>query len=282
LVSVAGIQCVSLLKDANISNHYSVISEERNGVCNTMWGYNGAPSAMTLTGQTLFINSIYSLSCYKNRFAYIYADDVVLRDAFESLLNYHGIVMDRITVAQAETFDFSKDRGILIGTDSGSSATWGNPATVDHVNAADLPIIGLGEGGYAFMGKLGLAIGYPNGSHDSAASITVVNPADSIYFYPHVVDTSSGNLALYDSKVPEVDIFYNTAVIGVIPYGQYVSAPNFYHLIAQMYGAKRYYALWGFTGGPSAMMSVGQDLFINYILAGQNWYRRYLPLVLVN
>ena len=69
--------------------------------------------------------------------------------------------------------DFTQFDVIIIGSNSGYTSTWGDPASVDTIVNSNKPILGLGEGGYAFYGKLSLNIGSPNGGHGSGNNIFV-------------------------------------------------------------------------------------------------------------
>ena len=50
---------------------------------------------------------------------------------------------------------------VIIGNGTGNGGAWGDSATVAKLRTTNRAIVGLGEGGYAFLGKLGLTIGYP-------------------------------------------------------------------------------------------------------------------------
>ena len=132
--------------------------------------------------------------------------------ASRSLLTSRGVGVDLVTMAAAETFDFSNDVAIIIGNDTGNLNIWGTPAAVGHVSGAGKPIIGVGEGGYAFFGQLSLAIGHANGWHipsgsPSSPNVTVVNGSQAIYAAPYPIATSTGDLlALYSAPVDIVEI----------------------------------------------------------------------------
>ena len=60
--------------------------------------------------------------------------------------------------------DFSGYDLILVASDTGSGTQWSTePGLIAAIRASGLPVAGLGEGGYALFGKLGLEIGAPNG-----------------------------------------------------------------------------------------------------------------------
>jgi len=48
--------------------------------------------------------------------------------------------------------------------ETGNLDDWGTTTALLHLARTGKPVLGLGEGGYAFFGKRGLRIGYPGGS----------------------------------------------------------------------------------------------------------------------
>jgi uncharacterized repeat protein (TIGR01451 family) len=241
--------------------------------CNLLWGFRGTPATMTPIGRDLFTNLLAGNPC-AGRVAYIYDTDTASRDSFQALLSARGLGVDLVTIAAAETFDFSNDLAIIVGNDTGSGDAWGSPLTVSNVNAAGKPIVGVGEGGYAFFGRLSLAIGFNNGVSGSGADATVVDAAQAIYAAPYPIATSTGaTLALYSAASPRIDIIVPGAPpAGVMPIGRAPSTQQNYPLISQRGAKGECYALWGFSSAPSsatsgiAMTTTGQDLFMNMLL----------------
>src|SRR5207244_2402158 len=127
--------------------------------------------------------------------AYVYATDTAARDAFSTLLSGRGYTVTGVTVTNAATFDFSTYTGIVVGHDTGSLSSWGTQAAIDQIHNSGVPIVGVGEGGYAYLGKLGLGIGWPNGWHGSSG--TGVNVADAtsvLWSSPNLVSGTTGAL----------------------------------------------------------------------------------------
>ncbi len=254
---------------------YAALIAQRGALqCNTLWGFSGAPSQMTPAGQDLFVNLLAGNPCAE-RVAYITNNDSASASSFAALLGDRGVGVDIVTLDLAGTFDYSNDQAIIIGNDTGGQGVWFGSATVsDHINAAGKPIIGVGEGGYAFFGTLGLTIGFPNAAHTSLTSIGVVDGAQAIYAAPYLVATSTGaTLALYSAATPVAEINLPGAVpAGVSPIGRNPADTAYYPLISQRGGKGECYALWGFTGAPSsaasgiAMTAIGKDLFANMVL----------------
>jgi uncharacterized repeat protein (TIGR01451 family) len=244
-----------------------LIAQRSQAQCNTLWGYSGAPAKMTPTGQDLFENIVRGNPCAA-RVAYVYNTDTTSRDSFQSLLVSRGLAVDLVTVTGAETFDFSNDQAIIIGNDTGDLDVWGTPAAVSHVNAAGKPIVGVGEGGYAFFGRLLLAIGWGNGWHGPSTGATVVDGAQAIYAAPYPVAVSTGaTLTLTSVTINTVEInVVGAAPAGVSLIGRSLSDQQHYALISQRGAKNECYALWGSSGAPAVMTTIGQDLFVNMVL----------------
>ena len=90
------------------------------------------------------------------RVAYVHGTDVAAGDAVAALLTPRGFQVDLVTMTLAESHDFTSYRAIVIGHDTGDLSSWGTPTAVANINRSGVPTVGMGEGGYAFFGKLGL------------------------------------------------------------------------------------------------------------------------------
>src|SRR6266545_264172 len=235
--------------------------------CNLLWGFRGTPATMTPAGRDLFTNLLAGNPC-AGRVAYVYNTDTTSRDSFQSLLISRGMAVDLVTVAAAETFDFSNDLAIIVGNDTGDLNVWGTPAAVSHISGAGKPIVGVGEGGYAFFGRLLLAIGWGNGWHGPSTGATVVDGAQAIYAAPYPVAVSTGaTLALTSVATNTVEInVVGAPPAGVSLIGRSLSDAQHYALISQRGAKNECYALWGSSGAPAIMTSIGQDLFVNMVL----------------
>ncbi|HEU5101743.1 MAG TPA: DUF11 domain-containing protein, partial [Roseiflexaceae bacterium] len=261
-------------RETDDANHYPLIAQRFRGQfgeqCNMLWGFRSPPKLMTPAGQDLFDNIVRGNPCAA-RVAYIYDADTASRDSFEALLSARGLGVDLVTVAAAQTFDFSNDLAIIVGNDTGDLNVWGSPTApgaVNHINAAGKPIVGVGEGGYAFFGQLSLAIGFANGWHGPSTGATVVDGSQAIYGAPYPVAVSTGaTLALTSVPINTVEInVVGAAPAGVSLIGRSLIDQAHYPLISQRGAKGECYALWGSSGAPSVMTSIGQDLFMNMLL----------------
>jgi hypothetical protein len=215
--------------------------------------------------------------------AYVYYTDTVSRDSFDSFLAARGFQIDLVPLSSTETFNFSGDRSIIIGSDTGSFNSWGTPAAVNNINGSGKRVLGVGEGGYAFFGQLSLVVGYPNGMRTLSRAAYVMDPTEPSFRCPNLISIPPDRtLAIYSSDVDDIEIYISgTPPGGVSLIGSEPGDQTHYPLISQRVGSQVYF-LWGFSGAPSAMTAAGQDLFINVLdpapcapLSPQT----YLPLI---
>jgi len=198
--------------------------------------------------------------------AYVYATDTAARDALSSMLSSRNYTVTGVTVANAATFDFSTYMAIVIGHDTGNLSSWGTQASIDQIRNSGVPIVGVGEGGYAYFGKLGLGIGWPNGWHGSGGTgVNVADATDVVWSAPNLVSGTTGALVgLYSSGSSYVSVYYPTATGSTVTIGREVGDLTHYPLIA----VGDCYALWGFDNSPATMTTAGANLFENFIANG--------------
>lgn len=198
--------------------------------------------------------------------AYVYRGDAADAASFKALLEGAGYTVQLVPLGAVLATDFSAFDLILIAHDSGELASWSwgaDPVTADRVaqiRAPNRPILGIGEGGYAFFGEIASFIGWPNGWHgplDSARRPALVSTT-------HYSGVAGDPVKLYGAPVDEVGIYLgptgaappsDVTVIGLEPL-----SPDHAPLIRQ--GCAE---LWGFSGSPDAMTADGKQLFLNAV-----------------
>jgi hypothetical protein len=198
--------------------------------------------------------------------AYVFRGDRGSALSFFNLLTSAGYLVDLVPLSDVLATNFGVYDLIIIADDSGYLFDWGQPgmtaAQVAQITAPspNVPIIGLGEGGYAFFGQLGQYIGWPNGWHGPEDEVQEAGTAPGGY-YP-----AGGPLhQLYTNPVNEVGIFLgnypneplppDVLVIGLEP-------PNPDHAPLILQGCNH---LWGFSGNPNQMTADGQTTFLNAV-----------------
>lgn len=202
-------------------------------------------------------------SCGSGKIAYVYRLDTATAGDFKAMLEGAGYTVDLIPQSAVTTTAFSSYDLILVADDSGDLNQWGAPP-IDPAPlvTARKPIIGLGEGGYAFFGKAGSPIGWPNGWHGPQANVLDAGTIFAYYRSPN--DLSGwlpGPFPIYDAPVNEVGIYMPAVPASVIPIG-WEPAPNPNHASLTLDGC---YHLWGYSGSPLEMNGNGQNLFLNAV-----------------
>jgi hypothetical protein len=203
---------------------------------------------------------------------YIYRYDTAKAGEFEGLLEAGGLFSVTTTGIGAIPTDVRVFDMFIVADDTGSLDAWGSPpaatGVITRLVETRKPIIGLGEGGYAFFGKISSPIGWPHGWHGPQTSIYVSETLGTYFSYPNDLATGHvpGTIPLYIEPVNEVGIYKlavpaSTQLIGWEP-----------RVVNQMpdpdhapLGIDGCYHLWGFSDGPSAMTGDGKDLLVNAV-----------------
>jgi len=212
---------------------------------------------------TVVVNIAHAAGSY----AFIYAPGVsggtdTAALEFESLLDGRGYATDLISMADAGATDFSLYRKVLIGDNTGSLNEWGTATLSAHINSYGKPIIGIGEGGYAFFGLTGSKLGWPNGWHGSEDTWVVTSPSHQVFNLPHGITLGVGDtVKVLTTASNEVGIYAPSFPSGFNGLGRESVSTDHYGLALQ--DDKNF--LWGFSAAPSQFTAVGKDLFINVV-----------------
>ncbi len=208
---------------------------------------------------TLFKNVSFHL---RPRALYVHADDVQTALRYKALIDDNGMVIDLAHVNSVPSLDLQRYRLVVVGPDTGSLNRWGTEEALRHILRYKRPVLGLGEGGYAFFGRLGLDIGYANGAHSSGVAIRPGNQTDAIWRYPYEFDLRDvRRMTLYERSSPRVDIFLGNQPTGVLVFGRQDNDDRYANLIME----NGQWMLWGFQDGPATMTAEGQRLLVNTV-----------------
>ncbi len=205
--------------------------------------------------------------------AYILKDDTATAAAFQSLLSGEGYSVDFIPLSALNSTNLKPYKLIIIADDTGYLESWG--AAADQFKTifdVAIPVLGLGEGGYAFFGQPGgMTIGWGNGWHGNQQE---VKPVAGLSYYTNPHDLSAllgGPIKLYNEPVNEVAINLPEAKPYVTVMGWEPSDGAHASLIAEkLYENTLCYQLWGFSAGPRLMTPEGLRLFANAVRYGIN------------
>ncbi len=192
---------------------------------------------------------------------YLYSSSESTADSYETLLEDAGATVTTMNISDLGDGSVSGYDLIIVGHDTGSGSNWGSPY-VAKVNNAGTPIMGLGRGGYAFFGKLGLTIGNPNGIGGSRTGISIVDTNSSIFATPiHITIPESEILELYTmSDFMGIDL--SNVPDNIVTIGRLVDNNRVYPLLTE----DGRYMLWGFTSSPDRLTQTGKDLLINAVV----------------
>ena len=215
------------------------------------------------------LNSLPGVPCgSKGKIAYVFRGNTADATSYRNFLISRGYSVDLIPLSSVLATDFSVYDLTMIADDSGSLNDWGlagfSAAQVTKITTPNKPIMGLGEGGYAFFGQpaLSLFIGWPQGWHGPADRVAhAPSSPPAIYTNPnavapdpvHVFGQPVNHVAIYQGSPPALPA-------GVIPVGDETPSTNHSTLIFQ---DCRF--LWGFGNNPSAMTGDGRNLLHNYV-----------------
>ncbi len=195
------------------------------------------------------------------RIAYVFRGNTLDASSFFNLLTSHGYTVDLIPLSSVLTTDFSVYQLILVADDTGSLNQWGltgfTAAQVAKLTLPNIPIIGLGEGGYAFFGQLSMFIGWPHGWHGPQIKVNP-NPGAPPDFF---IGIAPGSITHYTTPVNSVGIYTKP---GIPPDVTLVAdeVPPDDHTQIAFQGCR---LLWGASGNPLLMTADGQTMFLNSV-----------------
>lgn len=200
------------------------------------------------------------------RVAYIYEYDMEAAEGFRYLLVGYGCATTLIGLDEAAAVTWDSYDLIIVGNDTGFTENWGDVESVAAVEASGKSVVGLGEGGYALFGRLGLSVGWPNGAHGAENSIAVVDPNSSLFSTPYHIDIPEDkSLQLY-AETENVSLYFWPAPETVTVLGRQVDSLGYYPLALE----NGRYLLWGFEASAGNMTEVGEELFVNVIIRTAN------------
>lgn len=199
-------------------------------------------------------------NCTGGRIAYVFRGATADAVSFFNLLATNGYAVTLVPLANVLGTNFASFDLTIIADDSGNLDQWGSSGLTtsqrDQILAAKKPIIGVGEGGYAFFGTIPQFIGWPMGWHGPQRwmwkNLPASPPFSGIAGNPvqhYLVDHNSVGIYLNPNQTLPSD---------VTVYGLESPLDDHASLIQQ--GC---HLLWGNGGDPQLMSTDGQTLFIN-------------------
>ncbi len=193
----------------------------------------------------------------KNKVGLIHGADSSAATAYKTGLENKGMRVSLLplsslnpnSTAALMTYDL-----LAIDSKSGNLNTWeGGTGMPEAIKSAGRPILGLGEGGYAFLGKSSSPIGWANGWHDStgATNYALPSPVHASHNAPFPVVSTAGNVEVSSSAIPFVAIHLPTVASSLKLIARQVGDVNHYISVlntapTSTTGSSE--AIWGFNG----------------------------------
>ena len=196
--------------------------------------------------------------------AYVFRRDTPDVLEYANFLTTKGYSVTKVPLGAVLGTDFTRFDLTLIADDTGNLSDWGIPpstaAQVAQITSARKPIIGIGEGGYAFLGKALDFIGWPQGWHGLQDQVNRSGAPASTTIFGVPNSMPAGTVKVYNVPSNEVGIYLTSAPPSVDPIGLEPPSPDHASLIRE--GC---HFLWGFSDDPGKMTSDGKGLFENYV-----------------
>jgi len=196
--------------------------------------------------------------------AYVFRSNTGDATSFYSLLTAAGYTVTLVPLSNVTTTDFNQFDLTIIADDTGSLDQWGTPpaatgaAQVAQIIFPNKPILGLGEGGYAFFGRLSLFIGWPQGWHGPQNILTRAAGAPAAIFN----GVSPDPVQHYTAPTNSVGIYTKPSYPSDVSPAAMEEPPDDHSSLIQQ-GCKM---LWGNSGNPTGMTSPdGTLLFLNTV-----------------
>jgi hypothetical protein len=190
-----------------------------------------------------------------SKVAYVYDRDKQAADAFKKLLDDEKLPTDLVPVADLSKADLKAYTLVLIGSDTEGGAAEAAKA----LEELKKPTLALGEGGYAYLGALRLAIGAPNGWHGTLTSLWACDAKKEKFWTTCKVKLPEDKaLAVYKAS-GHVGIHLPSPPGDVALLGREANNATHYVLVKQ--GPR--HVLWGFTAAPDQMTAEGKQLFVH-------------------
>lgn len=199
------------------------------------------------------------------RIIYIYWWDREKAESYRSFLTAFGCSVQLVQSNQITPALDDCDL-LVIGPDTHNAPAWTDGQSVAILNGLGKPVVGLGEGGYRFFGRLGLAIGYPNGARTSRDSVYIVDPNTSLVSMPYPVAIPADRVLQLYTHTDHVTVYLWPVPQTVTAFAREADTAGCYPVVAE----QGRYLLWGFIESPERMTETGRALFLNAVILTAN------------
>ncbi len=193
----------------------------------------------------------------KNHVAIVYSKDKSVAQAYEIGLEKKGFdvtLLDAATLSDTNIGAVSKFELILIDSESGYLNTWaGGSAAANAVRLSKRPVLGIGEGGYSYLGLFKSPLGWANGWHSGAGDMNYTSMGHASQSGPFAVSVAAGLVDIANPQMPNVAISLPQPSAALELVGRqtgdashYIAALNLKPTAATGWAE----GIWGFSGKP--------------------------------
>jgi len=199
------------------------------------------------------------------RAVYFYLTSTGLGKDYQDFLKPHGYQLDLLPMDSIPSTDLSQFRIIFIAPETGQDGNWGDAggSWAQKIVNSNLPVFGLGEGGFNFFGKINLSIGYPNGIGTSNKDVFVLNPSDLIWKTPNPIPIPGNRIIqVYNNNVDTMMCNLQPPFpANITAYVQWPENVNQFSVMRQ----DGRYLLWGFRESPEELTPSGASFLLNIL-----------------
>ena len=199
----------------------------------------------------------------KNRVALIHGVDSSAATAYQTGLTTKGLRVSLLAISGLNAnsaVTLSAYDLLVIDTNTGNLNTWEGSADVQTaIRNAGRPLLGIGEGGYAYLGKFNSPIGWSNAWHipTGATTFAIPSPAHPSNSGLFAISSSAGSVTVSSSNMPFLAINLPPTVATNLQLvarqsddvTHYISVLNTTPTATTGKGSTE--AIWGFKGTPS-------------------------------
>jgi CARDB len=193
----------------------------------------------------------------KNHVAIVYSKVKSVAEMYEIGLEKKGFdvtLLDAATLSDTNIGAISKFELILIDSETGYLNNWsGSSAAANAIRLSKRPVLGIGEGGYSYLGLFKSPLGWANGWHSGAGDMNYTSLGHASQSGPFAVTVAAGLVDITNPQMPNVAISLPQPSAALELVGRqtgdashYIAALNLKPTAATGWAE----GIWGFSGKP--------------------------------
>ncbi len=208
--------------------------------------------------------------------AFVHGPDLTAASSYQALLQAGGYSVTLVPMSRVSTVNMSVFNLILVASDTGSSYTWGDAASVSVIRDAGKPIVGLGYGGACLFEQLSLSINWGNGWIGPLGQMYVVDLTHPVFNSPNLITVPVSRILQLYSSSDHIGEYAGYISPAVRLLGREPDDPVHYPLVEEGHNV-----LWGYTASPADMSDDGKRLFLNVAAYAAGLTAQVLPDLIV-